>query len=247
MAAPEWLTARPIAHRGLHDPAAGIIENTASAANAAIANGYAIETDVQLSADGEAMVFHDDTLERLTQGHGAVAGKTAAELREIAFQKTADRMPTLGEYCDLIAGRAPLIVEIKSRFDGDLRLVRRVTEILKPYAGPVAAMSFDPEPVAALRHLARDLLRGIVAEWRYDHPEWKFLTAGQRRNLSLMLHARHSRPQFVAYCVDDLPSPVSAIARSLSLPLLTWTVRTDAQRTRAGRYADQMIFEGFRA
>ncbi|MGZ5811818.1 MAG: glycerophosphodiester phosphodiesterase family protein [Xanthobacteraceae bacterium] len=248
MAAPDWLTARPIAHRGLHNAASGIIENTASAATAAITGNYAIETDVQISADGEAMIFHDDELERLTEGHGPIAAKSAADLKRVAFRNTIDRMMTLGECCDLIARRTPLVVEIKSRFDGDLRLAERVAAVLKSYAGPAAVMSFDPQPVAAVRRIAPALLRGIVAEWRYNHPEWKILPAGQRRSLALMLHATYSRPQFIAYYVNDLPSPVTRIARNIfGIPLLTWTVRTDAQRATAAHYADQMIFEGFRA
>src|SRR3954466_5233763 len=120
----DWLTARPIAHRGLHDITAGVIENTASAFNAAIARGYGIECDIQLSADGEAMVHHDDALGRLTEGSGALLGKTSAELKQVAFRDTSERMMTLGELCTLVAGRVPLLVEVKSHFDRDRRLVR---------------------------------------------------------------------------------------------------------------------------
>jgi glycerophosphoryl diester phosphodiesterase len=248
MAGPDWLISRPIAHRGLHNAAAGTVENTASAAAAAIAGNYAIETDVQISADGEAMVFHDDDLERLTDGHGPVASKTAAELKLIPFKRTADRMMTLAEYCDLIAGRVTLVVEMKSRFDGDLRLADRVIAVLKSYAGPVAVMSFDPAPVAHVRLAGPALTRGIVAERRYDHPEWRSLTARTKRNLAYMLHATQSCPQFIAYNINDLPAPVPRLAGALfGIPVLTWTVRTDAQRARATRNADQMIFEGFRA
>jgi glycerophosphoryl diester phosphodiesterase len=247
LAGPDWLIARPIAHRGLHDAAAGRIENTASAALAAIDGNYAIECDVQISADGEAMVFHDDRLDRLTEGHGPVAALPAAELKRIALRKTADTMMTLGDYCDLIDGRATLVVEIKSRFDSDRRLAERVVQILSAYSGPAAAMSFDPWPVSVVRNMAPEIIRGIVAERHYTHAEWNFLTPAQKRNLTWMLHAPASRPQFIAYHVDDLPAAVPSLARALGLPLLTWTVRTDAQRQTAKRNADQMIFEGFRA
>jgi glycerophosphoryl diester phosphodiesterase len=244
----DWLVARPIAHRGLHDAAAGIVENTASAASAAIAGNYGIETDVQLSADGEAMIFHDDDLERLTDGHGDVRSMPAAKLKRLAYRQTADRMLTLGEYCDLIGGRVGLVVEIKSRFDGDHRLAERVITVLKSYSGHTAVMSFDPLPVALVHRGAPTLPRGIVAERRYDHPDWNSLSVGTKRSLAYMLHAVQSRPQFIAYNVNDLPAPVPALARSLfGLPVLTWTVRTDANRAQALRYADQMIFEGFRA
>src|SRR3954454_15686493 len=126
MRAPDWLTARPVAHRGLHDLARGIVENMPGAAQAAVDGRFAIECDIQLSADGEAMVHHDDALGRLTEGSDALADKTAAELKQVAFRSTPERMMTLGELCALIAGRVPLLIEVKSRFDGDRRLVARM-------------------------------------------------------------------------------------------------------------------------
>jgi glycerophosphoryl diester phosphodiesterase len=243
----EWLIARPVAHRGLHDAAAGIIENTPSAFRAAIAANYAIECDIQISADGEAMVFHDQTLERLTEGSGRVDAMPAAELKRVAFRGTTDRMITLGELTELVADRAALLVEIKSRFDGDQRLATRAAEVLANYGGRVALMSFDPAPIAALRTLAPRLPRGIVAERRYTHPEWSPLSARTKRALAYFQHALQSRPQFIAYSVKDLSAAIPRLARNvLRLPLLTWTVRNDVDRERAARYADQMIFEGFR-
>jgi glycerophosphoryl diester phosphodiesterase len=243
-----WLTARPIAHRGLHDVAQGVVENTASAAAAAIAGRYGIETDLQISADGEAMVHHDDALGRLTDGGSALRDLPAAELKRVPFRATADRMMTLGELTDLVAGRVPLVVELKSRFDGDLRLAERTAKVLAGYRGPAAVMSFDPTPVIALRRLAPCLVRGIVAERCYEPPEWEHLDATQRLTLPLLLHAWRSRPDFVAYRVDDLATlPPLAARRLFGLPLLTWTVRTDVQRAMAAQFADQAIFEGFQA
>ena len=243
----DWLTAQPVAHRGLHDAASGAIENTASAFRAAIAGGFAIETDLQLSGDGEAMVHHDFALGRLTLGTRQLGAMTAAGLKEVPFRDTGDRMMTLGDMCDLVAGRTPMLVELKSRFAGDRRLVERTAQVLKSYSGPVAVMSFDPDFVEALRENAPGLPRGIVAERHYVHQEWKELSAAKRRNLAFLLHSFRSRPHFVAYQVKDLPSPGPFIARHVfGLPLLTWTVRNEEDRTRAGRWADQMIFEGFR-
>jgi glycerophosphoryl diester phosphodiesterase len=247
MARLDWLTLRPIAHRGLHDAAAGVIENTAAAFTAAIAGHYGIECDVQISADGEAMVHHDDALGRLAEGTAPLQSLSAAALKAVPFKATADRMLTLAELCDLVGGRVPLLIEIKSRFDGDLRLTRRVAQVLAGYRGPVAAMSFDPAPVTALRSLAPALTRGIVAERHYTHREWDRLPPAMKRNLAWFLHAPSSRPQFVAYSVKDLPAPAPWLARRLfGLPLLTWTVRSAADRENAARHADQMIFEGFR-
>lgn len=236
-----WLTARPVAHRGLHDAAAGVIENTMSAFQAAIDGGYAIECDVQASADGEAMVHHDDVLGRLTEGAARLDTMDAAALRQVVFKATADRMMTLGELCDLVASRIALFVEIKSRFDGDLRLARRTAQVLSGYRGPAAAMSFDPEPMAAIRNLAPGVTRGLVTQ----RPA---LSGGSGLSIpTLLRQALAARPQFLAHDIQDLTSPLPRAARRLfGLPLLTWTVRTPAERHRAAHHADQIIFEGFR-
>src|ERR1700730_12892404 len=136
MRAPDWLTARPVPHRGLHDAARGIIENMPGAAAAAVAANFAIECDIQLTADGEAMVHHDDALGRLTEGAGALLGKTAAQLKAIKFRDTPERMMSIGDLCTLVAGRVPLVIEVKSHFDGDRKLVARMAEILASYRGP---------------------------------------------------------------------------------------------------------------
>jgi len=241
----DWLTARPIAHRGLHDQA--VVENTASAFSAAIAAGYGIECDLQVSADGEAMVHHDDALGRLTEGAGPLAALSAAELKRVRFKQSGDRMLSLGELCELVAGRATLVLELKSRFDGDRRLVARAAEVLAGYRGPVAAMSFDPGMVEMLRQIAPRLTRGIVAEHHYAHHDWDRMTKAQKRRLAFLLHAPATRPQFVAYGIRDLPALAPWVARRLfALPLLTWTVRSEADRARAAAWADQIIFEGWR-
>src|SRR5579862_9920196 len=162
MARLDWLTARPIAHRGLHDASA--IENTATAFTAAIDGGYGIECDLQISADGEAMVHHDDAFGRLTDGRGRLADLSAARIKTVRFKQGGDRILTLGELCELVAGRATLVLELKSHFDGDRRLVERATSVLANYKGPVAAMSFDPTIVEMQRNLAPALTRGIVAQ-----------------------------------------------------------------------------------
>jgi glycerophosphoryl diester phosphodiesterase len=245
--APDWLTARPVAHRGLHDRARGIIENMPAAAEAAIARNFAIECDIQLTADGEAMVHHDDELGRLTEGSGALLAKTAAELKATAFKETPERMMTLGDLCDLIAGRVPLLIEVKSHFDGDRRLVSRMAEVLAAYSGPAVGMSFDPDHVVGLRELIPSRPRGIVAERHYTESDWPEASIAQRRDMKHLHHFFRTRPDFVAYWVNELPSPAPWIARNIfGCPLLTWTVRTPEQRQRAARYADQMIFEGFR-
>jgi glycerophosphoryl diester phosphodiesterase len=241
-----WLTSRPLAHRGLHDAAAGVIENTASAFRAAVDAGYGIEYDVQMSRDGEAMVHHDETLWRLMGRPERVVELNAAELQQIPYRASADRMLTLADLCALVAGRVPLAVEIKSHFDRDMRLTQRVIETLAKYKGPAAAMSFDPAIVRYIRKHAPVLPRGIVAERHYDHEGWKLLSRSRKLAMAFLLHAPLSRPQFVAYRVGDLPSPAASVAHTIGLPLLAWTVRSAEDRRTAAENADQMIFEGFR-
>jgi glycerophosphoryl diester phosphodiesterase len=245
--APDWLTARPIAHRGLHDRARGIVENMPAAAQAAIAGNFAIECDVQLTSDGEAMVHHDDELGRLTEGSGALLEKTAAELKATAFKDTPERMMTLGDLCSLVAGRVPLVIEVKSHFDGDRRLISRMAEVLASYPGPAVGMSFDPDHVVGLRELIPARPRGIVAERHYTAGDWPEASPAQRHGMTHMRHFFRTQPDFVAYWIDELPAVAPWIARNIfGCPLLTWTVRTSDQRQRAARHADQMIFEGFR-
>ncbi|UZE51765.1 glycerophosphodiester phosphodiesterase [Rhodopseudomonas sp. P2A-2r] len=246
MRAPDWLTARPVAHRGLHDRAHGVIENMPAAIRAAIAGNFSIEVDLQLTSDGEAMVHHDDMLGRLTDGTGALRDKTAAELRQICFKDTDERMMSLSDLCAMVGGRVALVLEVKSHFDGDRKLVGRVAEILKSYRGPVAGMSFDPDQVLALRQQIPDLVRGITAQRSYDDGEWSKLSAAQRADMLHLRHAFRTRPHFVAYWVNQLPAPEPWIARHVfGCALLAWTVRTPEQRAAATAYADQMIFEGF--
>jgi len=239
----EWLTARPIAHRGLHDAPTGVIENTPSAFRAAIAGGYGIECDLQISADGEAMVYHDDALGRLTDGAGRLDTITAEALQRIAFKSTTDRMLTLGELCDLVAGHATLVIELKGGFAGDTRLAARTAAVLAGYRGPVAAMSFDPGLMGALRNHAPALAIGLVGMRRdADAP-----VPAQMSAMRYLQQALAARPQFLAYRVADLTSAPPLLARHvLRWPVLTWTVRSHADRSRAASYADQMIFEGFR-
>jgi glycerophosphoryl diester phosphodiesterase len=244
--APDWLTARPVAHRGLHDIAGGIVENMPGAFQAAISGNFAIETDLQLSADGEAMVHHDDALGRLNEGSGALLGKTSAELRAVPFKNTSERMISLGDLCALVNGRVPLLIEVKSHFDGDRKLVTRMAEVLRPYAGPAAVMSFDPDQVLALREIIPERPRGIIAQRSYDDDYWTKLTLAQRDGMLHLRHAFRTRPDFVSFWINELPAPAPWIARHIfGLPLLTWTVRTPKQRERAARHADQIVFEGF--
>jgi glycerophosphoryl diester phosphodiesterase len=244
-----WLTARPIAHRGLHDGVA-VIENTPSAVQAAVEAGYGVEVDLQVTADGEAMVHHDEALGRLTEGAARLAETSAAALRKVPFRQTADRMMTLGELLDLVGGRTSLLLEMKTRWDGDERLVDRVAAVLRTASmrsASVAVMSFDPLHTARMAERLPDVVRGIVAESWHRGGHGDAPSAGERGRLRYLQSAIRTRPHFIAYHVRDLPGVAPAIARQVfGLPLLAWTVRTPDDRERAARWADQIIFEGFR-
>lgn len=216
------------------------------AVQAAIAGNFSIEVDVQLSADGEAMVHHDHALGRLTEATGEVVERTAAELKAVRFKDTAERMMSLSDLCAVVAGRVPLVIEVKSHFDRDRKLVKRMAEVLASYGGPAVGMSFDPDQVLALRELLPTRRRGIVAQQTYADEYWAKLTQEQRDSMLYLRHGFQTQPHFVAFRVDDLPAAAPWVARNLfGCALLGWTVRTPEQRTRVGAYADQMIFEGF--
>jgi glycerophosphoryl diester phosphodiesterase len=241
-AALDWLK-RPIAHRGLD--AKGGIENSATALKAAMAADYAIEVDLQCSRDGLPVVFHDRTLERLTEETGPLALRDAAELCTIPLRNSEDRILSLDGLLALVNGRVPLLLEVKSNWGGDSRYEANIAARLRLYPGHVAVMSFDPHSVAAFRHLSPSLPRGLISERFEDEHYWSELSAGQRLAMRHLLTAAIARPHFIAYDVKALPAVAPAIARTLfGLPLLTWTVRNETEKARALRYADAMIFEG---
>lgn len=245
------LIAQPIAHRGLHDAARGVIENSIAAARAAIAAGYAIECDVQRTKEGELVVFHDDTLERLTDSAGKVGDKNADELTRLTLRGARDAIPRFADFLAAIDGRTPLVVEIKSDFDGDLTAAQRVAEHLARYEGPVAVESFDPEPMAFLRAQGAALgvahvPLGMVGEAHYSETDWPRLSSAQRVELTHFLHYSRTRPDFISWSVNDLPHAIPLLAReALHIPVTTWTVRAREQAARAHPWADQIVFEGF--
>ncbi|TMJ20323.1 MAG: glycerophosphodiester phosphodiesterase [Alphaproteobacteria bacterium] len=221
------LIAKPFAHRGLHGP--GRIENSRAAFEAAIAADHGIELDVQASADGEAIVFHDSTLDRLTGDVGPICGLVAGELQRIRLKNSDETIPTLEEALNLIAGRAPLLIEIKSGRPLYHQLCYWVAGVLRSYGGPVAVMSFNPRVGHWFARHHPDVLRGLVVT-ENGKPS--------RGRLKRRLARWWSNPDFLAYDIRDLPS-----ASARGLPVLTWTVRSADDRARAARHADQIIYE----
>lgn len=245
MAEWDWLTARPIAHRAFHDRAEGRIENSISAVLAAIEHNFSIEVDLQLTADGRVIVFHDDTLDRLTESTGRVDHLDLTAIRDVRLRDTSDRILTLDELLEAVAGKVALVLELKSHWNGDHRLGREVTKALEAYAGPAAVMSFDPALMRTMRRHLPHMPRGLVAD-RYAAKDWADIPPIYRFALRHLLTAGFALPAFLAYDVAALPATAPlAIRHAFGLPLLTWTVRTQDQQKTAERWADQMIFEGF--
>lgn len=237
----------PVAHRGLHDAAHGVIENTRSAFAAALHHGYAIECDIQASADGEAMVFHDYTLDRLTHSVGRVDAMSADGLRHIEFKGCADRIQSLGELLMQVEGRQPLVVEVKSGFDGNTAICTRIAALVHDYSGPLVLKSFDPDMILALRALGVKQKLGIVAMSSYEYPDYARLSYGEKHALANLLHFGETRPDFLSWNHKDLPSAAPYLCRSqLGLPVMSWTIRSAEEAARARPHIDQIVFEGFR-
>jgi glycerophosphoryl diester phosphodiesterase len=229
-----WLTARPIAHRGLHDRTRGRPENTLAAFDAAAAGHYGIECDVHISADGIPILFHDDDLERLTGEQGSVRDRTAAELGDLRIDGSREWIPTLDEMLDLVGGRVPLVLELKHVPGRDAGLAFAVAELLRDYPGPAALMSFQPGLIAEVKAADPNLPRGFVAAG-----SWRTAPRYFREMLALSV-------DFISYAIHDLPTPMPVIAhRVLGIPLICWTVRTKAELAKARRWTDQITFEGF--
>jgi glycerophosphoryl diester phosphodiesterase len=240
------LFARPVAHRGLHDAARGVIENSRAAVAAAIAAGFAIEVDLQITADGAAVVFHDYALDRLTAARGPVFGRTAAELTAIPLlgSTARDRIWRLEDLLAEVAGRTPLVIELKTLWNGDLRLAGVAARALAGYDGPVSLESFDPALVRAVRQAAPGVLRGAVGCAFHDG-DWPALGKRRRAAMRHLLHWPLTRPHFLSWDVDDLPRPVVSRARRLGVPVMAWTVRSAATAARAADFADQIVFQDF--
>lgn len=236
MADISWLTARPIAHRGYHDMNKLRWENTLSAFDAAVARDYAIECDVHLSADGVPVVFHDDTLDRLTGQKGFIHEKTAAEMAQMRIGGTGDHAPTLAEMLARVRGRVPLVIELKGIPGKDDGLVAAVAKTLSGYEGEAAIMSFDHWLIRRFASDAPGVPGGLTAHGR-TIPDLE-------AHFSMLAHPI----SFVSFGVADLPNPfVSFVRDKLAMPVITWTVRDEGARAITKQHADQMTFEGFQA
>ena len=239
----------PIAHRALHDASKGVYENCRSAIIAAIEHGYAIEIDLQLSADGRAMVFHDDTLDRLTEKHGDVADYTAAELSQIKVGSGQDVIEPVEDILRLVDGRVPLLIELKdqsrqlSQTDG--RLEKATLDALSLYEGAVAIMSFNPHMIATMAKLSSDLPLGLTTGSFMD-PTWG-IDAERIAHLSQIADFDPTRYSFVSHFALELATPCIQMLKEKGTAIFTWTIRSPEAEAVARQTVDNITFEGFLA
>ncbi len=239
----------PIAHRGLHRT--GLPENSMAAFRAAIANGYGIECDIQRAMDGTPMVFHDYELGRLThETNGTVAASTPAQLARLRLLGTDETIPTLAQMLAEVAGRVPLLIEIKDptlASGPDVgKLPARVAEVLAGYQGPVAVMSFNPHVIAAFHKAAPDIAVGLTT-CAYEAGEWPMLDAATREHLASIADFDDVGASFISHDRADLENPAVTALKARGVPVLTWTIRSTGQEFEARRIADNITFEDYLA
>lgn len=228
-----FLKGQPYAHRGLHGN--DILENSPAAFDAAIRQGHGIECDVQAAEDGRAFVFHDFELDRLTDQSGLLARMRAEDIDRVQLKDGHGKIPRLREMLDQVAGRVPVLIELKSRDRRVGPLCLSVRRVLEGYGGKAAIMSFNPLVSAWFRKNATHIVRGLV------------VTEENRKNLKGRL-SRHqalwtAQPDFLAYDIRDLPSAFASSCRARGLPIVTWTVRSAEQEKVAALHADEPVYE----
>jgi glycerophosphoryl diester phosphodiesterase len=239
----DLLFAPPVAHRGLWSPE-GLPENSLAAFQAACAAGYGIELDVQLSRDGEAMVFHDDDLKRMTGAQGGLGERTMAELADLRLAGTDERIPTLVETLGLVGRRALVHIELKTPYGKVGPLEQRVHEILIDHAGPVCVIGFNPYSHAWFAERFPGVLRGLDS---YSYARAPNMSEAQRKAFANLEHVAIAKPHFLALGLDMLPSATAAAYRAQGMPIVAWTVKRPEQWEAVREGCDNLIFEGFRA
>lgn len=247
---PPAFLAVPLAHRALHDKTRGRPENSRAAVRAAVTAGYGIEIDLQPAADGTALVFHDETLDRLSLGTGPVRALSAAAAARVALRHgDGEGIPTLAEVLDLVAGRVPLLIEIKDQ-DGRLGpqvggLEAAAARALAGYGGPVAVMSFNPHSTAEMARIAPHVPRGLTT-CGFDPEEWH-LPEARCAELRAIADFDRTGSAFISHEAADLGRPRVAELKARGVPVLCWTIRSAAAEAEARRLADTVTFEGYRA
>lgn len=247
-ALPARLLTLPIAHRGLHDVTKGRPENSRAAIRAAIDANYAIEIDIQMSRDGQAIVFHDYFMHRLTAEFGAVRQRSAADLCQTKLTGSDETIPSLAEILDLVAGRAPLLIEIKDQ-DGAMGpdtgpLEKMVANELHNYQGQVAVMSFNPHSVAWMKDLLPDTPRGLITG-AFLKKNWGILPESVRDRLREIPDFDRVQANFISHKACDLERPRVVELKAAGVPILCWTLKDEASELLAREFADNITFEDY--
>ena len=250
MTLPASFFARPFTHRALHNRKAGRVENSIKSIDAAINAGYGIEIDVQLTRDGQAMVFHDDLLDRLTGETGPVRNKTQRELETIPLTDDGGTIPSLETVLELVAGQVPLLIEIKDQ-DGEMGpnvgpLEKATCAALAQYKGDVALMSFNPHAVAKCAQFAPHLPRGLTTS-SYEAVFWPEVPAETRDILREIPDYDRVGACFISHESTDLARPRMAELKSEGARIFTWTIRSAKEEAETRRIVDNITFEGYLA
>ncbi len=231
---------RNYAHRGLHKKDKTVPENSLAAFRRAVKAGYGVEMDVHITADDQLVVFHDDTLKRMIPGapEGRIETFTLAELKEFRLLKTEEQIPTFEEALAVLAGRVPLILEIKSGPRND-RLCALTAGALARYDGPVCIESFDPFILRWFKKNAPQYLRGQLAQRPEDYKE--SLPLAQARIVGNLFTNFAARPHFIAYRIGDKPFTVR-LCEAMGAMKAGWTSR----EWKHEKDYDMVIFEHYK-
>ncbi|EEW24127.1 glycerophosphodiester phosphodiesterase family protein [Rhodobacter ferrooxidans] len=250
VALPQAFLHIPLAHRALHDRSQRRPENSPAAIRAAVAAGYGIEIDVQLSADGQAMVFHDDDLDRLTAEKGPLHARSAADLGRILLHDSDDGIPTLPQVLALVAGRVPLLIEIKDqdRMSGPVKgvLEAATAKALASYHGPAAVMSFNPHSIIAMAALAPAIPRGLTT-CGFDPKEWAPMPEVLCAALREIPDFTRAEASFISHDWTDLDRRRVTDLKAQGTPILCWTIKFPTAEAFARKIADNITFEGYAA
>ena len=232
------------AHRGLHDTEKA--ENSMSAFAAAVECGYGIELDVRLSKDGELVVFHDDTVDRMTEARGRVDSFTAKELAKMHLGGTEDGVPTLCEVLKLVDERIPLLVEIKEDL-GKYGVTHKAAEILAEYKGEFIIESFNPLSIARMKSLMPDVARGLLCSNYLKNPKTRNIKTFVVQNMLLNIRCK---PDFIAYAHKDWKDAGLAMIRTFypKTPLVCWTLKSPEDEGAAKEHGfTSFIFENYKS
>lgn len=231
----DWLTARPIAHRGFHDMNRTRWENTLPAFEAAAEKKYTIECDVRLSRDGIPIVFHDSTLERLAQRTDRIIDLYARDIADITVGDSTQPIITLETLLKTVGQRVPILVDLKGDSDElDVGLVTATCDLLRRYQIKGAIMSLDHHLLRRFPISGEGMPHGMVAD------------GIQRRDIEAHFSMLAHNVQFIAFNTHKLTNPfVRFVGKALMMPILAWTVRSKTEWASALNYANQIIFEGF--